>query len=144
MTVQKYSKEDIAYCGLNCKDCRERFQDIRETAALLQEKMEKVNFSEMAKAIPFMKRKYKGYLKSMEFFKEECPGCRNKGGNPFCSIRKCATKHGYFTCAECETEYPCKKFDMLFRVHIDDEIQTTIENIRNVGMEHHIKSQNDQ
>jgi len=138
MESKLYIKNDIAYCGLNCKLCREKYKEIREIATLLQEKMDKVNFSEVAKAIPLMKRKYKGYLKSMEFFKGECPGCRNKGGNPFCGIRKCATKNGYFTCAECETKYPCKKFNMLFRVHIDDEIQTSIENIRNVGIEHHI------
>ncbi|UYP46163.1 hypothetical protein NEF87_002448 [Candidatus Lokiarchaeum ossiferum] len=142
MQTQKYEKVDIAYCGLNCKDCKSKFQDIRETAQLLQEKMEAVNFAEMAKVIPFMKRKYKGYLKSMEFFKGECPGCRNKGGNPFCGIRKCATKRSYFTCAECDLEYPCKKFNMLFRVHIDNEIQVSIENIRNVGINQHIASLN--
>ena len=69
----------------------------------------------------------------MAFFSEECPGCRNKGGNPFCGIRKCATKRGYFTCAECEEL--CRKFKALFKIHVDDEIQTNIEHIRENGID---------
>ena len=134
-------KNDIAYCGLNCKLCQEKFADIRESAVILNEKLNNINFKEMAKVIPFMKNKYKGFLKIMKFLNNDlCPGCRNKGGNPFCGIRKCATKRGYFTCAECELEYPCKKFNMLFRIHIDDEIQNTIADIQNLGIEKYVEN----
>lgn len=97
--------------------------------------MDNVNFDEVAKVIPFMKSKYKGFQKIMKFLNnEECPGCRNNGGNPFCGIRKCATKKkNYFTCAECESL--CRKFKMLFKVHTDNEIQNNLEYIKKNGID---------
>ncbi|MBU3914156.1 DUF3795 domain-containing protein [bacterium] len=67
------------------------------------------------------------------FFSAECPGCRDKGGNPFCRIRKCASKKGYFTCAECESL--CNKFNMLFKIHVDNEIQNNMEQIKAKGID---------
>ncbi len=131
-------KEDIAYCGLNCDVCKNRFKDIREKAKLLNESLEKVNFKEIANVIPFMRFSYRGYKKTIKFFMEECPGCRNKGGNPFCGIRKCAIKKGYFTCAECDTL--CRKFNKLFKIHIDNEIQDNIKEIKEIGIERFVQS----
>jgi hypothetical protein len=130
-------KEDIAYCGLDCELCKSKFKDIREKIRILDEAFEKVNMKEIANAIPFMKFKYRGYRKLTDFFSKECLGCRNKGGNPFCGIRKCATKKGYFTCAECDDL--CKKFKTLFKVHVDNEIQTNIKQIKENGMDSFIK-----
>ncbi len=127
------SKESMAYCGLNCAECQRRFADIRQKINDLNEAFEQVNVQEMVKMIPFMKGKYRGYKKFTTFFNEECPGCREKGGNPFCGIRKCATRKDYFTCAECESL--CKKFDSLYKVHGDNEIQTSIEQIRSQGID---------
>jgi len=126
-------KKDIAYCGLDCELCRNKFADIREKIKTLDEAFEKVNIEGVTKAIPFMSSKYRGYKKLSAFFSKECPGCRDKGGNPFCGIRKCATKKGYFTCAECEAL--CKKFNMLFKIHIDNEIQNNIEQIKTKGID---------
>ena len=126
-------KETIAYCGLNCERCQRNFTDIREKAEALVEAMNRVNFSEIAKVIPFMNFKYKRFLKVIEFVSHKCPGCRNGGGNPFCGIRKCAKKKNYFTCAECEQL--CKRFNMLFKVHTDNEIQKNIEQIKKEGIE---------
>ncbi len=131
------NKEDIAYCGLDCELCKSKFADIRQKIKILDEAFEKVNMKEIAKAIPFMKFKYRGYKKLTAFFSEECPGCRNKGGNPFCGIRKCATKKGYFTCAECDDL--CKKFNTLFKIHIDNEIQTNIKQIKENGIDSIVK-----
>lgn len=130
-------KEDIAYCGLNCELCKSKFTDIREKIKILDEAFEKVNMQEIAKAIPFMRFKYLGYKKLTVFFRKECLGCRNKGGNPFCWIRKCATKKGYFTCAECDDL--CKKFKLLFKIHVDDEIQTNIKQIKENGIDSIVK-----
>jgi len=132
------NKEDIAYCGLNCELCQERFNDIREKAKSLNESLDNVNFDEIAKLIPFMKHSYKGYKKTTGFFMEECPGCRNKGGNPFCGIRKCAAKRGYFSCAECDVL--CRKFNKLFKVHADNEIQNNIKKIKEAGIEEFMQS----
>ncbi len=126
-------KEDLAFCGLNCDLCKSRFLDIREKIKILDEAFEKVNMAEVSKVIPFMKSKYRGYKKLAASCNHVCPGCRNKGGNPFCGIRKCATKKGYFTCAECDSL--CKKFNLLFKVHVDNEIQCNIEHIRTKGID---------
>ena len=131
------NKEDIAYCGLDCELCKSKFADIRQKIRILDEAFEKVNMKEMAKAIPFMKFKYWGYKKLTAFFNKECSGCRNKGGNPFCGIRKCATKKDYFTCAECGDL--CKKFKPLFKIHTDNEIQTNIKQIKANGMDSIVK-----
>ncbi len=131
------NKEDIAYCGLDCELCKSKFTDIREKINNLDEAFNNVNMKEIAKAIPFMKFKYRGYKKLTEFFSNECPGCRNKGGNPFCGIRKCATKRGYYTCAECDDL--CKKFKKLFKIHVDNEIQTNIKQIKKNGIDSIVK-----
>ncbi len=135
-------KSDIAYCGLNCSACKSRFAVIKERAVELKIAMDSVNFDEVAKVIPFMKSKYKGFKKTMDFLNnEECPGCRNNGGNPFCGIRKCASKkNNYYTCAECESL--CKKFNMLFKVHIDNEIQENIANIQKNGIDDFVEAYN--
>lgn len=131
-------KEDIAYCGLSCKLCKSRFDDIRKKIAALDHAFEKVNIHEMVKHIPFMGFKYRGYKKLASFFSYKCPGCREKGGNPFCRIRKCATKRTYYTCAECESL--CKKFNMLFKVHNDKEIQANIAQIKANGIDAFIEN----
>ncbi len=126
-------KKDIAYCGLDCELCKRKFADIREKITILDDAFENVNMREIAKAIPFMKFKYWGYKKLTAFFSEECPGCRNQGGNPFCGIRKCAVKRAYFTCAECDEL--CKKFNSLFKIHVDHEIQDNIQHIKEHGID---------
>ena len=93
---------------------------------------------EVSKVIPFMRLNYIGYKRLVKFSKNECPGCRNKGGNPYCGIRKCATKKGFMTCAECDDL--CRKFKTLFKVHTDNEIQDNIQHIREKGIESLIQS----
>ena len=129
--------DDMAYCGLNCETCQRNFADIRQQIARLDDAFEKVNVKAMVKAIPLMTFKYWGYRKLTTFFNNACPGCRNNGGNPFCGIRKCATKKGYFTCAECHDL--CKKFDSLFKIHTDREVQTNIEQLREIGIEEFVE-----
>ncbi|MBU1221268.1 DUF3795 domain-containing protein [Myxococcota bacterium] len=126
-------KDQFAYCGLNCARCRANFADIKDKINALNIAFEKVNMKEIVKAIPFMRFKYSGYKKFTTFFSAECPGCRNGGGNPFCSIRKCAHKKSFFTCAECDKL--CSKFNTLLKIHDDGEIQTNISGIKQDGLD---------
>jgi hypothetical protein len=135
-------KEDVSHCGLNCKKCKEKFGKIKKLGLELEIAMEEVNFKEVAKVIPMMKSKYKKHKKFMEFFKNDCPGCRKGGGNPFCAIRKCNTKKNYFTCAECGKGL-CSRYKMLFKVHIDNEIQDNIKAIREKGIDKFISEINE-
>jgi len=127
------NREDIAYCGLDCALCQSRFAEVRRCIESLNEAFENVNMEEVSKVIPFMRLNYIGYKRLVKFSEYACPGCRNKGGNPFCRIRKCATKKGYFTCAECDDL--CGKFKTLFKVHTDNEIQENIRHIKEMGIE---------
>jgi hypothetical protein len=115
-------KNDFSYCGLNCATCKERFAEVRKKAGELDAVFEKVNIAEMARIIPFMNSKFKGYKKLLAFFNHECPGCRKKGGNPFCGIRKCSKRKGYVTCVECGSDI-CGKYKPILKVHRDNEIQ---------------------
>jgi hypothetical protein len=125
-------KQDFGYCGLNCTICKSRFTGIRRQLDELEASFDMVNMKGIAKAIPFMYSKYKGYKKLVHFFKNECPGCRDNGGNPFCSIRKCAKKKGHFTCVDCESDM-CKKFKTILKIHTDNEIQNNREVIKNLN-----------
>lgn len=123
------SENEFAFCGLSCATCKNRFELIRSKILDLDTAFEKVNIKAMVKAIPFMNGKYRGYRKMADFFGNECPGCRNNGGNPFCGIRKCARRKGYVTCVECESD-PCGKFKSLLKIHNDNEIQNNRELIK--------------
>ena len=127
-------KSDFSYCGLNCATCKDKFTTIRNKIKELDAAFEIVNIQEMAKAIPFMNSKYQGYKKLAKFFNNECPGCRDNGGNPFCGIRKCLKKKGYTTCVECSSDL-CKKFKSLLHIHKDDEIQNNRELIKRLNQE---------
>ncbi|NQT24072.1 DUF3795 domain-containing protein [candidate division KSB1 bacterium] len=135
------TKDDIAYCGLDCSVCQSKFAEVRKKIESLDDAFETVNMEAIAKVIPFMRFNYFGYKKLAQFYKQECPGCRNKGGNPFCSIRKCAIKKGYFTCAECDEL--CGKFKALFKVHTDNEIQNNIQHIRENSIESMVQSKSE-
>jgi hypothetical protein len=125
-------KDDYSYCGLNCATCKDRFKNIRNKINELDTAFETVNIKEMARAIPFMNSKYRGYGKMADFFKNECSGCRKGGGNPFCGIRKCSKKKGYFTCVECNSDL-CNKFKSLLKIHNDNEIQNNRELIKQLN-----------
>lgn len=113
---------DFAYCGLNCTSCQQKFTNIRLKLTELDDTFSKVNIASVVKQIPFMKGNYKGYRKLSNFFMHECLGCRQGGGNPYCSIRKCAIKKGYSSCVECETDM-CKRYKGILEVHDDNELQ---------------------
>ncbi len=133
------NNEDIAYCGLNCDECKQWFSKVGKAIQQVNEILQERNFDEISKAIPFMKIKYLGYKKISNFFLgETCPGCRDGGGNPFCKIRKCARKNSFSTCAECSDIY-CKKFEGLLKIHNDGKIQSLIEGIQQDGLDNYVK-----
>ncbi|MBM3332580.1 DUF3795 domain-containing protein, partial [candidate division WOR-3 bacterium] len=52
--------------------------------------------------------------------------CRGGGGNPWCKIRRCATKRAFAGCWECEESDACKKLLPAYRPNL--------ERIRRVGL----------
>lgn len=92
------SKEDIAYCGLDCGRCPAFLATRRGDREALAETAERWS-AESGEAISA------GSI--------ICDGCRGQSGriNEFCAvceIRKCAVGRGLDTCAGCEL-YPCRR-----------------------------------
>ncbi len=78
----------MAYCGLNCENCKARFKDIQLKSKALVDALNAASFPEIVKMIPFMGFSYRGFNKILKFLNYDCPGCRNGGGNPFCGVWK--------------------------------------------------------
>ena len=46
-----------------------------------------------------------------KYLTDKCPGCHRNEKASWCKIRKCVSKHGYNTCAECATAVEeCKTY----------------------------------
>lgn len=69
---------------------------------------------------------------------KSCPGCRQGGGPPFCTIRKCAREKGLEICAYCQ-DYPCK------RIHAIAEGYTMLlaeaRRVKKIGLDAWIREQ---
>jgi hypothetical protein len=67
-----------------------------------------------------------------------CFGCRQGGGPPFCSIRKCAQKKGIDICSSCQ-DYPCSRISALAKGYptlISDGVR-----IQEIGIDKWIEEQ---
>jgi len=96
----------VTYCGLYCGLCAQRSRIPRE-ANRLKESMVKEGYEFWGKELPKFKD-FWTFLTDLSNPEKSCPGCRQDGGPPFCSIRKCARKSKIDVCIFCK-EYPCKR-----------------------------------
>ena len=96
----------VTYCGLYCGLCAQRSRIPRE-ASHLKESMVKEGYEFWGKELPKFKD-FWTFLTDLSNPEKSCPGCRQDGGPPFCSIRKCARKNKLDVCVFCK-EYPCRR-----------------------------------
>lgn len=96
----------VTYCGLYCDLCAQRGRIPRQ-ANVLRESMVKGGYEFWGKELPEFNEFWK-FLADLCDPEKSCPGCRQEGGPPFCSIRKCARKRKVDICVFCE-DYPCKR-----------------------------------
>ena len=98
----------IGCCGIYCGACPFYRSEIPELARLLRDALKREKFDKIA--VPFeWVGSYRDFKKWLIFLsRAKCNGCKAGGGNPFCTIRKCCSKKGIKSCAECE-EFPCDK-----------------------------------
>ena len=128
----------VTYCGLYCGLCAQRGR-IPPQAAALKESMVKEGYEFWGKGIPGFKEFWE-FLSRLCDPDKSCPGCRQGGGPPFCSIRKCARKRKVDVCVYCQ-EYPCERV-----VQIAEGYPTLISDgkrIKKIGAEAWIKEQED-
>lgn len=95
--------ESVTYCGLYCDLCGSRGR-IPKRAQSLRDSLAEEGYDGWGKEIP-------GFSEFWTFLSKLCdpeshPTCRNGGGPPFCSIRKCARNREVDVCVFCK-EYPC-------------------------------------
>jgi len=96
----------LTYCGLYCGLCAQRGRIPRQATAL-RESMVKEGYEFWAKELPRFSEFWK-FLSNLCDPNKSCPGCRQNGGPPFCSIRKCARDSKIDTCVFCG-KYPCER-----------------------------------
>ncbi|MGQ9629682.1 MAG: DUF3795 domain-containing protein [bacterium] len=78
----------VTYCGLYCGLCAQRGR-IPHRANALRESMAKEGYEFWGGELPGFKN-FWAFLTSLCDPDKSCAGCRQGGGPPFCSIRKCA------------------------------------------------------
>lgn len=116
----------LAYCGLCCLDCHGHSGKIPDLARDLRKEPGNAGYDKFAAAIagsPFGKS-FAQYNECYELLgamaRSRCKkGCRDGGGPPFCTIRKCCRKTGIAGCWECDEAEGCTKLDFLKPVHGD-------------------------
>jgi len=96
----------VTYCGLYCGLCAQRGRIPRQANAL-KESMVREGYEFWGQEIPGFDDFWR-FLASLCDPEKSCPGCRQGGGPPFCSIRKCARERKVEVCVYCE-EYPCQR-----------------------------------
>ena len=96
----------VTYCGLYCGLCAERGRIPRQAGAL-RDSMSKEGYEHWGKELPGFVEFWK-FLDGLCGPDKACPGCRQDGGPPFCTIRKCVREQEIEVCVFCE-DYPCKR-----------------------------------
>jgi len=126
----------VTYCGLYCGLCSSRCRT-HIIANSLKDLMSKEGYEYWGKELPGFEEFWK-FLDNLCDPDKICPGCREGGGPPFCSIRKCAKEKKVDVCVFCD-EYPCDRITTLAKGYVtlisDGEI------MKDVGIEKWVKEQ---
>lgn len=102
--------KDVTYCGLYCTLCGSRGR-IPQRAQTLRDSMAEEGHNVWGKDIPGF-TEFWTFLNDLCDPEKGCSGCRQGGGPPFCSIRKCCQNRGHDICVFCE-DYPCRRITAL-------------------------------
>lgn len=126
----------VTYCGLYCDLCGGRSR-IPHRAQKLRDSMVEEGYeswgNEISGFTPFWT-----FLNNVCDPEKACPGCRQGGGPPFCSIRKCAQERKVDVCAFCQ-DYPCRKINELARGY--PTLIADGKRIREIGIDTWIEEQ---
>ncbi|MFW9848401.1 MAG: DUF3795 domain-containing protein [Candidatus Thorarchaeota archaeon] len=99
---------ELAYCGINCKECPAYLATINNDDDLRASTREKWDTPEFPVAVEDI----------------NCEGCKSESGVHFkwcgqCTIRGCASERGVETCAHCD-EYICDTLSEWLKMAGDD------------------------
>jgi len=108
--LKPHSDEDlVAYCGINCKECRARAKRLGELATLLKEALQELPLELFREVFPPFRpiNEVMGFLEflpQMSTLQTCCTSKEHPFGDPNCKIRICVSEKGARTCAECDED----------------------------------------
>ena len=128
----------VTYCGLYCALCAQRGRVPRQ-AGSLRESMSNEGYEFWAKELPGFAEFWR-FLSNLCDPDKSCPGCRQGGGPPFCSIRKCIRERQLEICVFCE-DYPCTRVLGIAKGY--PTMLADGKRIKEIGIEEWIREQED-
>jgi hypothetical protein len=104
-------KDQLGYCGIWCGSCAGGNGVTQELTKKYEEFVKHNQIDKWA----LKDFDLNEFMKGLEFIQrmDLCPGCREGGGAPECTIRACAKSKGYEYCYECRQLKDCEKFIQL-------------------------------
>ncbi len=117
--ASQFSDEDlVAFCGINCKDCRARSERRLQLAKLFKASLQELPLDLFKEILPPFKNidqvmRFLEFLPQLSGTQTCCTSTKEPCGNPTCEIRACAISKGYRTCAGCVEYRTCSKLDFL-------------------------------
>ena len=111
-------EELVAFCGINCKDCRARSERRLRLAKLFKASLQELPLDLFKEILPPFKNvdqvmEFLEFLPQLSGTQTCCISTKEPCGNPTCKIRTCVRNKGYRTCAECAEYRTCSKLDFL-------------------------------
>ena len=137
----QFSDEElVAFCGINCKDCKTRSERRLELAKLFKESLQELPLDLFKEILPPFKN-IDQVMQFLEFFPQLgtqtcCTSTSEPCGNPTCEIRICIKNKGYRTCAECIEYRTCSKLDFLKPHHLT--LMSDLDFIRKNGFDQYV------
>jgi len=117
--VVKFSDSElVAYCGINCKDCKARSQRRVQLAKQFKASLQELPLDAFKQILPPFKNidqvmEFLDFLPMMMGSQTCCTSTGQPCGDPGCGIRTCVKAKGYRTCAQCSDYKTCAKLDFL-------------------------------
>ena len=134
--------DDVAYCGLYCKECVIKNDRISKLSGELLTVMKRQEFEKLAIGLPLVNEKVFGNLSetksAISVLESMCDldcekNCKSNGGGALCEIRKCCRTLGLDGCWECDAFESCNTLATLVPVHEKANLKN-IRLIREQGM----------
>ena len=134
-------EELVAFCGINCKDCKARSERRLQLAKLFKESLQELPLNLFKEILPPFKNvdqvvEFLEFLPQLGGMQTCCISTKEPCGSPTCEIRICVKNKGYRTCAECTTYRTCPKLEFLKPHHVT--LLSDLDLIKEKGIDHYI------
>ncbi len=131
----------VAFCGINCKDCKARSQRRLQLAQTFKESLQELPLDLFSQILPPFKN-VKQVMEFLDSFPQMgaqtcCTDAGTPCGNPMCEIRTCVKGKGFRTCAECADYKTCSKLEFLKPHH--STLLADLDTIKEQGFDTYVR-----